>query len=364
VPWREAWESALYGSAGFYRRSAPAAHFRTSVHVSPLFARAVVALLSELDTALGQPDRLDLVDLGSGRGELLTGVAAALPPELAERVRLTGVDVVPRPAGLPDPIGWASTPPDGIVGLLIAHEWLDDVPATVVEAGPDGTVREVLVDPAGRERLGDPVAGTEADWLARWWPLGSIASSPAGSTPRDPVPADRGPSPADEDIPDWDELAEPPLRAEVGLARDTAWERAVATVHRGLAIAVDYGHTATDRPPHGSLTGFAHGREVAPIPDGSCNITAHVAVDAAAAAGEGIAGQPSARTRQRDVLHRLGISGVRPDRALASSAPVEYLRRLSAAGEAAELTDPVGLGAFWWVLQPVGIELPGVLAPH
>ncbi|HEY0357140.1 MAG TPA: hypothetical protein VGD11_01080, partial [Mycobacteriales bacterium] len=102
MPWRTAWEQALYGPTGFYRRpEGPAGHFRTSVHASALFARAIVTLLSRVDDALGRPDLLDLVDVGSGRGELLTAVAAELPPSLAARVRLTGVDVVPRPDGLP-----------------------------------------------------------------------------------------------------------------------------------------------------------------------------------------------------------------------------------------------------------------------
>lgn len=33
--WKQAWDAALYGPDGFFRREAPAAHFRTSVHASP-----------------------------------------------------------------------------------------------------------------------------------------------------------------------------------------------------------------------------------------------------------------------------------------------------------------------------------------
>lgn len=49
--WREAAETALYGDGGFYRSpvrspDGPAGHFRTSVHASPLFARAVAGLLA------------------------------------------------------------------------------------------------------------------------------------------------------------------------------------------------------------------------------------------------------------------------------------------------------------------------------
>ena len=48
-PWKNAWDEALYGAGGFFRREAPAAHFRTSVHASPLFARALVRLVREPD---------------------------------------------------------------------------------------------------------------------------------------------------------------------------------------------------------------------------------------------------------------------------------------------------------------------------
>ncbi|NEB77546.1 hypothetical protein G3I40_20315, partial [Streptomyces sp. SID14478] len=53
-------------------------------------------------------------------------------------------------------------------------------------------------------------------------------------------------------------------------------------VERGLAVAVDYAHARGTRPPFGTLTGFRAGRETAPVPDGTCDLTAHVALDACA----------------------------------------------------------------------------------
>ena len=55
-------------------------------------------------------------------------------------------------------------------------------------------------------------------------------------------------------------------------------------------------------------------------------------------------------TSQREYLRDLGVSGTRPDLALASSDPMAYLRGLSRASAAAELTDPSGLGAFGWLM--------------
>src|SRR4029453_16256321 len=105
IGWRAAMQTALYGPAGFFTGTdaGPAGHFRTSVHASPLFAGALVRLIRQVDEALGQPAEFDVVDVGAGRGELLTALHARLDPA---RVRLTGVEVGPRPAGLPSEIGW------------------------------------------------------------------------------------------------------------------------------------------------------------------------------------------------------------------------------------------------------------------
>ena len=70
--------AALYGPGGFYARGEPPArHFRTSVHVSPSYAAAIWELLRQVDAGLGHPGRIDLVDVGAGRGELLEHVLAA-----------------------------------------------------------------------------------------------------------------------------------------------------------------------------------------------------------------------------------------------------------------------------------------------
>jgi SAM-dependent MidA family methyltransferase len=119
----------------------------------------------------------------------------------------------------------------------------------------------------------------------------------------------------------------------------------VAKVRRGLAIAIDYGHLTGDRPPGGSLTGYRDGRQVPPVPDGSCDLTAHVAMDSLG----------GSLLRQRDALRSLGVSGERPPRELATTDPARYLRELAAASEAGELLDRHGLGAFWWSITRIGL---------
>jgi SAM-dependent MidA family methyltransferase len=277
----------------------------------------VARLLCRVDEALGRPAVLDFVDMAAGRGELAAGVLAALPAQVADRTRVHAVELAGRPPGLDHRIEWLSAPPPGTTGLLFANEWLDNVPVEVAEVDAAGVARLVLVRDDGAERLGEPVAGPSARWLERWWPL----------------------------------TGEPGLRAEIGLPRDQAWAAAVATVGRGLAVAVDYAHTAAARPPFGTLTGFREGRETTPVPDGSCDITAHVALDACALPGGRV-------LPQREALHALGVTGARPPLTLASTDPAAYVRALAGAGEAAELTAAGGLGDFGWLVQPVGIEDP------
>ncbi|MFJ9577365.1 SAM-dependent methyltransferase [Streptomyces sp. NPDC101191] len=394
--WRAAMERALYGPGGFFLRpEGPAGHFRTSVHASPLFAGAVTRLLVRVAEELGT-DEVALVDVGAGRGELLTGVLATVPEGL--RVRPYGVERAARPAGLDPRITWTGDIPDGERGLLFANEWLDNVPVDIAQVDESGAVRLVEVRADGTERLGAEVSGPDAEWLERWWPL-----------------------------------REPGARAEIGRPRDEAWAAAVGALAAGTAVAVDYAHLHPARPLFGTLTGYRNGREVAPVPDGSCDLTAHVALDACAAAATGVgtgatgatgavgavgavepgtrpgpgagtgagAGSGSgsgagARARtgaggpimtgagaqagtgaggqtgtgaggpigmgaggpivtQREALHGLGVTGTRPPLALASTDPAGYVRALAGAGEAAELTARGGLGDFLWLTQRVGM---------
>lgn len=316
VPWRAAMERALYGPDGFFLRQAPAAHFRTSVHASPLFARAVAELLLRVDEALGHPDPLAFVDLGAGRGELSLGVLAALPPGPERRVRVHAVERAARPPDLDPRVAWTDRPPEGVRGLLFANEWLDNVPLDVAETDDAGTPRYVLVRSDGEERLGEPVSGADADWLRRWWPPG-----------------------------------EPGTRAEIGAPREAAWAAAAGCLSEGLAVAADYGHTRADRPPYGTLTGYRDGHQVPPVPDGTRDLTAHVAMDPL----------PGTRTPQRAALHALGLTARRPPLSLATSDPAGYVRALAEAGEAGELTDPRGLGAFVWLATSVGPACAGLL---
>ncbi|MET9231523.1 SAM-dependent methyltransferase [Lentzea sp. NPDC003310] len=184
-------------------------------------------------------------------------------------------------------VRWSSTIPR-CEGLLVGHEWLDAIPCPVVR-GPSS----------------DP-------WITRWWP--SLGDG-------------------------W---------AEVGTPRDTAWAAAVGSV-RGAALAIDYGHLVSSR--HFSLTGYRDGRQVEPVFDGSCDITAHVALDACADA----AGGDFVLVSQRDALAALGLSSE------VTGSGWEWLESAARAGRVAELRDPLGLGGFGWLLHGCGVPVSALL---
>lgn len=299
MPLRSAWETALYGPDGFYRRESPADHYATSPHTSNLFAVAV----AELARRLG---RTSVVDVGAGSGRLLADLHATAP-----ELDLLGVDIRARPAWLPGPVRWQDELPTGSDGLLIANELLDNVPCDVVELDTLGRCRVVEVEVAtGDQRLGEPAARELLAWTTRWWPLSRCGQ-----------------------------------RAEVGLARDAWWARACAANDRATCVAVDYGHLAGSRPRPGSLAAYRAGIQAAVLFDGTSDVTAHVAFDSLAAA---VGGAPR---RQRDVLHELGLSGRRPVADLASADPAGYLCALARATQAAELTAVGGLGDFYWLVR-------------
>ncbi|GAB76949.1 SAM-dependent methyltransferase, MidA family [Austwickia chelonae] len=316
VSWESAWYQALYDpERGFYRRQAPREHFTTAAQGIPgsslLLARALATLCRrhDLDT---------VVDLASGRGELATALTLTAP-----HLQIYAVDIVERPPGLPDTITWVTTAggPD-LTGLpridgalTFALEWLDVIPCPIWQLDDKNVPRTVLVAPDGHETLGpgpgEPGGPTPEDlaWYHTWWPT-------------------------DEQ--------NPGSRIEIGRTRDDAWNHLLEQVPRGLALAVDYGHTADTRPRHGTLTGYRDGRQRPPAPDGLSDITAHVAVDSLT---------HDRLDDQRHSLHELGISANPPDPEQAATDPTAYLAGLSTSSAAARLLDPYGLGGFTWIYR-------------
>jgi SAM-dependent MidA family methyltransferase len=309
--WEQAWDRALYGEGGFYRLAAgPAGHFSTATQGVPQIgeqlARGLLALMDHesVDT---------FVDMGCGRGELLEQIH-----RLGPHIHCVGVDIVARPP-LSKPIDWVQSPGgrelpqqlEALTGTLVfANEWLDVVPCPIAEQDEDGELRDVLVNlSTGDERLGDPLSDANRLWCQTFWPTNDLQTGD---------------------------------RVEIGQTRDLAWDDLLSRLVSGLAIAVDYGHTTDSRPAAGTLTGFRQGRQVMPVPDGSCDLTAHVSMDSL---------KHDELMDQRAALRRLGVSGQIPPHELARVNPTAYLHALSSASAAAALTARGGLGDFLWALS-------------
>ena len=307
--WRRAWSDA---ARRFWASEEPHRHFTTST--SAALADRIAVLVHEIDARLDHPDSLTVVDVGCGDGSLLALVRERCA-DLRSRARWIGIDVRP---GSTDGVEHVvarvpcALPLGPVDGLVMAHEWLDEIPCDVVARDDAGVDRIVLVDESGDESLGpaldddegcarhDVDAARARAWLDRWWPL-----------------------------------HDPGDRAEIGAPRDAAWAWMAGLLASGTALATDYGHTRPERIAHhrvGTLTGYRHGRVVRPVPDGQVNLTAHVALDSCVAALTG-----TTLTRQRDEL------AVLP---LAQEPSVADVERHFAS---LRLRDPARLGGVGWL---------------
>ena len=306
--WFDAWVDASTGPEGFWTRASPAAHFRTASAFGPELASAVAALRP------ARPTLRRVVERGAGDGRLLVGLHHLLPA-----LRLVGVDLRERPAGLPSGVDWRTDGWDvhrsrwtrgAVTGLLaageptlvLAVEWLDDLPCRLAApAGGDW----LELDASGHP--GERLAEDDRRWVERWWPAGSLV--------------------------------------EVGSTRDRAWSAVVTGLAGagGAALLVDYGHERSCRPTGGSLAGFRAGRSVDPVPAADRNLTAHIAVDAVQAAGERAGARTVLRGRQAEVLPGL----------LPAPGPTDPLESLAARSRRRALTRSPGWRSHWWLLQEV-----------
>jgi SAM-dependent MidA family methyltransferase len=308
--WFDAWIESAYGPDGFWRRHSPHEHFRTAAASGSVLAEALAAVADRVAVSA-------VVDVGAGGGELLTALAGQRPG-----LRLGGIDLRPRPEALAEPIDWAEDlwdvrygrwttgQADALLGgegpvLVVAAEWLDDLPCRVVHREADGW-RELVVEPGGAERAGPRLAGADLEWADRWWPSGR--------------------------------------RAEIGTTRDQAWSALAAVVQRrgGGLVLVDYGHDRDRRPAEGSFAAYRDGRSVTPMPSTEMNLTAHLSLDAVRAAGETAGLRTVLDARQDEALARLLADG---------SAAADPLTELAHRSERAALGSAYGWGTHRWLVQ-------------
>ncbi|HYO51078.1 MAG TPA: SAM-dependent methyltransferase [Chloroflexia bacterium] len=145
-------EWALYHPEyGYYTTGpniGPRGDFTTSPEASTMFGRLLAKHVSEIDTLLGHPSLFHIVEFGPGRGTLardLLDKVQQTAPSLYRRLHYWLVEVSPALAAtqrerlLPAHsvvARWASGPeqvPRGLVGAVIANEFVDAFPVHVVE---------------------------------------------------------------------------------------------------------------------------------------------------------------------------------------------------------------------------------------
>ena len=256
IPWELAWEAAALGPRGFYMHAMPYDHFTTSVEQAQLTDK----LLPYLRAALANGP-VTFIDVGAGTGLLSEHLHAHLTEDEQEHTQILCMDLRPRPEQLNPKFKWIqgdiretiSQVPSGNT-VLVAHEFLDDLPCAIIEVNEAGLAHVVVTDSTSGKQLLGPLLqqGSPDDaWLQHWWPT-----------------------------------VRPFMRCEVGRARDICWNQLTSVVTSGFAIAVDYAHTYEDRVrglwDGGTLAGYAHGAIATPVANGKSNITAHVAIDALA----------------------------------------------------------------------------------
>lgn len=285
---------ALYGPDGFYtsgRGSAGRRHgdFLTSPEVGPLFGELVARWIDEVWNDAGRPEPLDVFDLGAGPGRLTKALSLA-QVACAGVWRLHDID---RAAG-------TRLPADLSQGVVIANEVLDNVPFRWIRGGRQ-PVSEAYV--AGRQLVWRPVADGTCPVVEGEYPWVEQAATLVRSV-----------------------LDADPLRV----------------------LMFDYGATTTEQLARrgGWLRCYrGHERRHDPLADpGRWDITTDVPLDQL---------PPAGRTwTQADFCRVFGIDQLVEEgkaywRAGAARPDLTALRMRSRVNEAAALTDPEGLGAFW-----------------
>ena len=325
-------DEALYGAAGFYTRGGqPGSRdgdFATSLELGSLFGRCIAGYLDRAWHELGRPDPFVVIEGGAGRGTLCAQVLrhaedcrGAMRYVMVERVERQRDEALTTIRDLdfelcPPVIATSDLPVGPLVGVVLANELLDNLPFRLLERSHNGWL-EVHVqrdESAAVEEL-RPAPADAANMAAALAPR-------AVSGARIPLQ----------------------LRAAVWM------RRALNLLSSGRVQIFDYGARGTaelsELPQSDWLRTYrSQRRGHDPLRDpGGTDITCEVAFDQL---------PPGATlSTQADWLTAAGIDELTADaRALwqrhRSSPTAAALAARALLEEAAALTDPAGMGAFW-----------------
>jgi len=323
-----------YYAAGSHKLGA-GGDFVTAPELTPLFGRT---LAIQVEEALTQLERAEIIELGPGSGRLcadvLTELASrdALPnrywllevsPDLRERQRAHLNAAVPE--HLPR-VGWIDVLPEHWTGAVLANEVLDAVPVHLI-ARMDGEwlERGVIIDGRGRLAFADRKLGSE---LLR-----------ARARSRFPAVGD--------------------YRSELNPGAEALVSSLARRCERGLMLLIDYGFPDAEyyhpQRDQGTLMAHHRHRSLADpfVRPGLTDLTAHVDFSAMARAGAAAGMTVAGFASQAQFLINCGVT----DR-LAGCGDRESSAYLRAANAIQKLTSPAEMGELVKVLALTrGIEL-------
>ncbi len=310
--------------------------FVTAPVVSQMFGELVGAWMAEVWRQMGQPERVRLVEFGSGDGTLMEDALRVLRrvPGLLETAELWLIEPSRPLRGLqakrlahirPRFADALSEVPPGAPLILVANEVFDCLPARQFVFGAEGWAeRRVGLDQAGRLAFGlSPPPSGALDDLPGEAPLGAVA--------------ERSP-------------AQTALAAELG---------ARAAEDGGAALLIDYGRAA---PGFGdTLQALSRHAKVDPLESaGVADLTVHVDFPALVRAARAQGAAVSPVVTQRTFLQSLGVEAraaalarSRPDQAQVIA---RQLHRLIAPDKMGALFKAVSI-------HTPGLDPPG-FAPH
>ena len=304
-----------------------AGDFTTAPEISQMFGELIGAWLAERWVAAGVPEPARLVELGPGRGTMMTDMLRSMRAanwwpnvKLVETSpALRAVQSRCQPAAVHH--DKLADVPDDAPLFLIANEFFDALPVRQIEQTPAGWRERIVV------ARGDGLSAAAGD-CARSDVPEALAASPAGS------------------IVELSPVATA-IAAEIGarLAR-----------HGGAALIIDYGHAG---PVTGNTLQAVHGHTSADpfaIP-GEADLTAHVDFTAlAVAARTNGAVRAWGPVGQGNFLRALGID-----------ARAAALKRTATAGQAAAVDSAVarltGANAMGSLFQVMALTPAAAAAP-
>lgn len=324
-------EAALYDPThGFFATGGgPASRrdFVTSPETGPLFGILVARALDRWWEELGRPARFTVVEAGAGDGRLAREVLRAEPAcagsleyvlvERSAAARAAQVERLAPAQGTGVTVrSLEDLPDEPIVGVVLANELLDNLPFDLVERTEDGWCEIRVGWRDGFVEVPTPLAEARAADLPNEAGLGARLPLPIGVD---------------------------------------AWvARAGALVAEGGVLLIDYMATSAELATRGGWlrTYRDHRRGSDPFAaPGATDITSDVRLEPLRAALDAAGLADRREDTQADWLHALGLADLVAEgeatwRAGAATGDLAALAGRSRGIEAANLTDPAGLGGF------------------